>query len=68
MLKSIKAVIITWFSPALTEYEQQMMAVKKYNMKNYGTVNSVGGYIPFKQKCSKGCDSCQCRPKPPQGE
>lgn len=64
MFKSIKE----WLSPTLTEYEQQMLAVKKCNMKHYGTVRSVGGYTPFKQQCLKGCDSCQCRPKPPQGE
>ena len=63
MFKSIKEI----FSPTLNEYEQQMLDVKKYNMKHYGTVQSQG-YTPFKKQCGKGCADCQCRPKPPQGE
>lgn len=42
MIKFIKEL----FSSNLTEQEQKVLALKKYNMKRYGTTNSQGGYQP----------------------
>lgn len=43
MIKFIKEL----FSSNLTEQEQKVLALKKYNMKRYGTTNSQGGYQPL---------------------